>query len=367
MRLPPPGPARLRRLRIVFASPRRGRGNPARWSAAILDGLASLAMTAEAVGRPLLSAGVVALALAGCGSSGLPPPPEDPALARDTRLARLSFEQQRPQQAATLYRQALTQAQQRDDLPAIADLGWNLAVVLLRLDRPAEAAAMAQATRDEVTRRGGTPHPELLLVEAAALYRTGDAATAAAKASQVVADPQAPAATRGRAAFLSGLIAADQGDAGGIAAALASMDAVAGEPLPALAPDRSELAGRRAVLDGDPASAQAAFLNAADGRRTALDYPGMARALAGAAAAAAALGHAGEAADLWLRAGRSAQLGGQTAAARAWLTRAGDAARQAGASDIAAEAASRLAALEAGADGSAPGAAQPSRVPAGSG
>lgn len=91
-----------------------------------LDCVAALAMMAGRVRRRAVPAAVLALALAlaGCGSAATPPPPpEDVALARDTRLARLSFEQQRPEQAATLYRQALTRAQERDDLPAIADLG----------------------------------------------------------------------------------------------------------------------------------------------------------------------------------------------------------------------------------------------------
>ena len=140
------------------------------------------------------------------------------------------------------------------------------------------------------------------------------------------------------------------------------MDALAEEPLPALVPDRSELAGRLALLNGDPVAASSAFLAAADGRRTVLDYPGMARALAGAAGAADGLGNAGKAADMWLRAGRTAQIGGQTVVAREWLTRARDVAGQAGATDVALEATARLRVL-----GAEPGSSQPSRVPAGSG
>ncbi|MFO1120516.1 MAG: hypothetical protein U1E38_10650 [Rhodospirillales bacterium] len=204
------------------------------------------------VGRRLLAATLIAGALAGCGSAGEPPPPEDAALARDTRLARLSFEQQRPEQAATLYRQALTQAQRRDDLPAIEDIGWNLAVVQLRTDRPADAVATARATRAEVVRRGGVPRPELLLVEAAALYRTGDTPTAARLAEAVIADPSAPAAARGRAASVRGLVAADASDPSSLRDALEQLDAVAAaDPQAApLATDRDELAGRLACCRG---------------------------------------------------------------------------------------------------------------------
>ncbi|MFO1146532.1 MAG: hypothetical protein U1E33_08320 [Rhodospirillales bacterium] len=317
------------------------------------------------VGRRLLAATLIAGALAGCGSAGEPPPPEDAALARDTRLARLSFEQQRPEQAATLYRQALTQAQRRDDLPAIEDIGWNLAVVQLRTDRPADAVATARATRAEVVRRGGVPRPELLLVEAAALYRTGDTPTAARLAEAVIADPSAPAAARGRAASVRGLVAADASDPSSLRDALEQLDAVAAaDPQAApLATDRDELAGRLAMLQGDPAAAHQAFLAVADARRTALDYPGMVRALAAAGAAAEALGNRSGAADLWLRAGRSAQLGGQVRDATVWLARARDLAVQAGAADIAAEATARLAVLAAPSGGTP---AQPSAVPAGS-
>ena len=131
------------------------------------------------------------------------------------------------------------------------------------------------------------------------------------------------------------------------------------------ATDRNELAGRLAMLQGDPAGARDAFLTVADARRTALDYPGMTRALAAAGAAAEALGSSSEAADLWLRAGRSAQLGGQTSEARIWLIRARDLAGQAGATDITVEATARLATLDATSGGGT--LAPPRAVPAGSG
>src|SRR2546429_311834 len=67
--------------------------------------------------------------------------------------------------------------------------------------------------------------------------------------------------------------------------------------------DQLELDGRQALLRGDASAAKAALLAAADLRRAALDYAGMARVLALAGAAA---GSGPDAADLYLRAGRSA-------------------------------------------------------------
>lgn len=319
------------------------------------------------IGRRLSCAAVFAGMLAGCGGTVPQAAPEDTALARDQRLARLSLEQQRPEQAVALYRQALTQAQLRDDLAAIASVGYELAVALLRTGRAGEALVAARDARAEIGRRGGKVRPELMLVEAAALYRTGDGTQAASLAEVIVATPDASAETQGRAGFVGGLVAADRGDISGIEQALTRLDAAgAASPAGAFAADRDELVGRLALLRGDPSGAQVAFVSAADARRTMLDYPGMARALAHAAAAAEAQGRGGDAADLYLRAGRTAQINGQTIDARVWLGRARHIAGGVGAADIGAEATARLAVLEAGASEAQP-VAQPSRVPGGSG
>jgi hypothetical protein len=279
---------------------------------------------------------------AGCGSDPPHPPPvEDMALARDQRLARLSFRQQRPDQAATLYRQALARAQQRDDLAAIARLGYELAVVELRRDQAADALAVARSTRTEMTRRGSEPPPELLLVEAAALYRTGDGEQADALAL-VVETPGATGEARSRALFVRGLVAADRGDASGLADALAALPPSDDVDLRA---DRAELEGRLYLLQADPQSARHSLLSAAEARREAFDYSGMARALALAGKASEAAGRSAEAADLYLRAGRAAQLSGNEAQAKPWLTSARDLALKAGSSDVEGEAARLLSAL----------------------
>jgi hypothetical protein len=285
---------------------------------------------------------LTALTPAGCGSAPAQRPPEDQTLVRNERLARLSFEQERLDQAATLYRQALDRAYERDDLQAIADLGYNFAVIDLQRGQVATALATAQSTRAEIIRRGATPSAELLLVESVALYRRGSSTDAVVLADAVVTAPDVGPETRARAIFVLGLAAADRADAASLAEAAAALSPTLDEEIVA---DRQELEGRLALLRGDSAGALAKFLAVADLRRTALEYRGMARALALAGGAATAAARAAEAADLYLRAGRSAQVQDDRDNAGAWLRAARDLGERSGARAVAAEATVRLDAL----------------------
>src|SRR5262245_37460775 len=65
----------------------------------------------------------------------------DVAFERDTRTARVAFKQADYARAVALYRQALERAYARDDREAIADIQFNLAVVLLRSGWLEEARA----------------------------------------------------------------------------------------------------------------------------------------------------------------------------------------------------------------------------------
>jgi hypothetical protein len=263
-------------------------------------------------------------------------------LVRKERLARLSFEEERLEQAAALYRQALDRAYERDDLQAITDLGYNLAVIDLQRGQAATALATAQSTRAEIIRRGATPSAELLLVECVALYRQGSGADAVALADAALMAPDVAPEIRARAIFVQGLVAADRADATSLAEATAALSSYPDEEIVA---DRQELEGRLALLQGDSASALAKFLAVADLRRTALEYRGMARALALAGGAATAAGRAAEAADLYLRAGRSAQVQDDRDNAGAWLRAARDLGERSGARAVAAEATVRLGVL----------------------
>ena len=280
---------------------------------------------------------LLALALAACGGATTPRPVEsgDAELARLRRSAQLAYGQGRYDQAATLYRSAIDRAGARDDGTALADLGYDLAVSELRRGKPEEALAAARAARAELARRGRGPFAELILVEAAAAYRTGDVRTAAGLVDAALAAPDATPELRARARFLGGEIAADARDRAALAAALAALDGVAAMET---AGERAELAGRLALLDGDAALAGDRFLAAADSRRDTLDYAGMARSLARAAATREAAGRGAEAADLYLRAGRSVALAGFGGDARPWLSRAAELARAAGRPELAREA-----------------------------
>ena len=240
--------------------------------------------------------------LVGCSGSAPDPaaPLADVTLQREANAGRLAYELERDEEAVTQYRAALTRAQERDDLEAIGDIGYNLTVVELRANTPERALVDAGATRAELERRGVEPFPALLLAEATALYRTGAVAEAdrAAQPIQRAGDIDAAA----RATILRGLIADERGDETGLTAAV---DALNAEKTPALEADFAELAARLALRRSDSAHARQKAARAAELRQEALDYRGLARALAVEAAAAERAGDEA-AADLFLRAGRSA-------------------------------------------------------------
>ena len=76
------------------------------------------------------------------------------------------------------------------------------------------------------------------------------------------------------------------------------------------------------------AEALSSFEQSAASRQQALDYRGMVRALSLAGEAALRIGRTADAADLYLRAGRSALLQGDDTTARPLLKQAEDLARQ---------------------------------------
>ncbi len=259
---------------------------------------------------------VVALVLAGCGGASAPQAPQDETLRRDTQAARLAFRQERPEDAIVQYRSALRRAGVRDDLTAIGDLGYNLAVAELAANRPQDALATVRTIRAELRRRGGAQPADLDLVEATALFRTGaiEAADRHAAAAQA-----AGGATGARASLLRGIIADQRNDIAGLRAAFAALETASTAEARA---DRDELAARLGLRDGDPVAARAVAERAADLRRAVMDYRGLARALALAGDAARAAGQAEDAADLYLRAGRSAAAQGDPDHARLWLQQA---------------------------------------------
>jgi len=275
---------------------------------------------------------VLALLLAAC--SGNPPdegPPPDRQLEQTNRAGTQALALNQTAEAIKQYRAALSLAYERDDAAAIGDVGYNLAVAQLRAGAAADAMKTARETRAELDRRRKPPPAELILVQAAAAYRLGAADEALAAAQEVLARAPLDRETASRAWYIRGAVLADRGDAQGLAQAVA---AIAPSSQPDQEGDRLELSGRAALLAGATDRAARELEQAADQRRLALDYRGMARALALAGEAALRQGRTGDAAVLFLRAGRSALLQGDTATGRTLLDRADQLAREAGASDV---------------------------------
>lgn len=278
---------------------------------------------------------LLAVTVAACSSSakeaGGPAP--DRRLDIATRAGAQALADDQPAEAARQYRGGLARAQEMDDLDAIGDLGFNLAVVELRLGNAREALRVARATREEMERRRQTPFAALLLVEAMALYRTGDRAGAAAMAGRVTTRTDDPAAVN-RARYLQGLIAIDAGDAAG---GRAAANALAAAKSPDVEGDRYELLARLALADGNYTAARSAAEQSAEQRRAAFDYRGMSESLALAGEAAEREQRSEVAADYFLRAGRSALMRNDTRLADRWLQRARVNAQRAGATDMRAQ------------------------------
>jgi tetratricopeptide (TPR) repeat protein len=300
--------------------------------------------------RAVLALAVAAsvCALAGCGGGRQPatsPPPSDPDLVRQHRLARFAFENGQYGQAAALYEDALARAYARDDIQAIGTVGYELALTYLRMADAAKAAAFARGVEGEMRRRDAVPLVEIKLVQAVASYVGGDAEGAWQAAQDVVAARGGDnAAAAARARYVIGSIAADRGDAETLTQVVSAL----GQPTSqALRADHLELLGRLQFLQRRDNGALSAFRDAADLRRDLRDYPGMARALAFAGDTAERSGRHAEAADLYLRAGRSAQQEGWKTYARQWLEGASRLASTHGLTEVANEAGRRLKQLDA--------------------
>ena len=260
------------------------------------------------------------LMLAGCGGRAAPGAREDSALAQAADSGRQSLEYSRLKQSATQYQQAYTLALARNDVQAIGDSGYNLAVVQLADNDAAAALRTALRTRAALAARGAPEFAELDLVQSAALHRLGREAEADVLAARAQASAGNPA-TRLRASYMRGVVADARGDAAGLVAALAAF----GEPkapAPDWEADHEELTARLALLRGQYGQASAHAQRAADIHRAQLDYWSMAEAVVIAARAMQRAGSPQEAAHLYLQAGESAAARGDAASAARWLKQA---------------------------------------------
>jgi tetratricopeptide (TPR) repeat protein len=270
---------------------------------------------------------LAALALAGCGG-GTPadagPPPDD-KLEQANRAGTQALSVDKPSLAVREYKVALARAYERDDAGAIADVSYNLALAQMKAGDSKAALATLRDARAGLDRRHVEIPAELFLVQAAAAYRSSDLLGATAAAQEALGRTAKDPDTVPRAWFIRGLVAADRGDGAALDQAIAALPPTKQADLEA---DRQELQGRAALLGNRPADALTAFEQAATDRQQALDYRGMARALSLAGDSALRSNQAAQAADLFLRAGRSALLQGDTATAMPLLKQAEDLARQ---------------------------------------
>lgn len=237
---------------------------------------------------PIRRASTVVLAaavasLAGCGGSGNAPP-EDRALRLDLDAGAAAVEVNRNAEAARDYQGAYRRALVLDDADALATAAIDEAIAREDAGDPAGALAVAAAARGDLALRGAAAPAELAVAEAAALLRLDRPAEAAAAAT--VAENATDAAVAARAAFLRGLAADRLGDRAALVGSIARLPPPTRRTDAAARADRAELVARLALRDGDRGGALVAAEDAIAARRTALDTSGLRRALALAAAAA---------------------------------------------------------------------------------
>jgi len=266
----------------------------------------------------LLGLLAVGLALGGC--AGTAEPQQAATSKRETldRSARLAFDQAQYSQAVTLYA-AVVQAALAEDSPAsIIDARFNLALCQTYLGDYDAALTQTEWADAERRRRGLPVDPELQLLAGTIHYRAGRLDRAQATLSAVLQAGDTSPATRARAHFIAGLIAAD------LAALPALRDHIAalreGTAVASRA-DYLELQASLLGLESDIDGALRLFDQVADLRRVERDYRGMTRALASAGGIAEQAGRLQAAGNYLYRAGRSAAQRNDPQA-RDWLRRA---------------------------------------------
>lgn len=286
----------------------------------------------------------------GCAS---PPPAKraqsDRTLAETTVAARTAFQQDRIEEAATLYTLALKRARALDRPSAIGDAAYNLAACLLRRHEYDRASTLLAEASHELT-RDDAPLADVLLLQARTAYLTGDGPTAGTFIHRLRTDSRSqPSASHlGQAAMLEGQMACDRGDWVAATDLLQKARDVLGPGADTLLQAQlAALAGRIAIGTHDLRAAAEAFDRQADLFRDARQYRALSSVLAQAGDARAALNEHGLAADRLYRAARSAAAWDETASAKQWALAALAAARQANDAVIAHLAESLLSEFEA--------------------
>jgi len=281
--------------------------------------------------RPAILILVVLLITAGgCGSSRVVHKGSgvDENLARLNRSARIAFDNGQLEQAANQYRQALNRAYLRDDRKAVVDAQYNLAVCMLGLRYYDQALVWVHQAQNELVRGEKSATADILFLEAAILFRTGQPDKAWRISDRILSASERPPATvESKTHFLRGLIADQHGDTDQLGR---EIDALAKSADHGRQADREELTGRLAMAEGNWEAAIEAFDHTTSLRREDFDFREMAQALALAAEACDRAGKPSDAAKRYFRAGRSAARQGINQDAIQWLERAEQLAGQAG-------------------------------------
>lgn len=270
------------------------------------------------------------LTAGGCGSARVVPKSAgvDENLVRLNRSARIAYDNGQLEQAANLYRQALDRAYLRDDRQAVVDAQYNLAVCMLGLRSYDKALERVHQAQNELVRGEQSITADILLLEAAILFRTGKPDKAWQITDQILsASKRPPGAVESKTHFLRGLMADQRGDTGQLSR---EIEALAKSDNPGRQAEREELTGRLARAEGNWEAAIKAFDLTVRLRRENLNYGEMAQALALAADACQRAGKPSEAAKRYFWAGRSAVQQGNNQDAIKWLNSAVQLAGQAG-------------------------------------
>jgi len=252
----------------------------------------------------------------------------DEEFERTNRAARMAYDNGRLQQAVSLYNQALERAYVLDDLNAIVDSQYNLAVCLAGLNSYVEALERVNQSKAELARTNQNIPADILLLEATIVFRMGKLDDAWQLTDKILLDPsRLSEAVQSKTHFLRGLIAGERYDINQLRQEIASL----GEPSTVgLRADREELVGRLAMAESNWNEAIEAFDRTAELRQDDFDYSEMANALALAAWACEQAGKLSEASKRYLRAGRSAARQEENRDALNWLNRAEQLAGEAG-------------------------------------
>jgi tetratricopeptide (TPR) repeat protein len=255
-------------------------------------------------------------------------PEVDEEFERISSAARLAFDHGQNQRALDLYNKALDRAYVLDDLNAIVDSKYNLAVCLTGLglyDRALKQVNQAQA---ELARTNQGIPADILLLESNLLHKIGKLDEAWQLTDMILQDAsRLSGAVQSKTHFLRGLIASEWEDIKRLRAEISSL----GKPSVAgLQADREELVGRLAIAEGNWGGAIDAFDKTAELRRDDFDYSEMVRALALAAWSCEQAGQLSGASKRYLRAGRSAAQQGEKHKASNWLIRSETLAGEAG-------------------------------------